>query len=686
MTSFEGLFLIAHVLAILGFITLEVTGNIGALVLIISLIATALSLYGHYSKRDIHLHSGYSTSLSFVVVSYLVASYILMDTDLFVILIHFLVFVQIVKLSGKKEITDYRQIILLSFFQFLSVSVSTTELYYGVVALVILVLTTAGIMLYNICSESHEINENDDEIVVRKSFLKILIPAFLLTLIFTSIIFTSMPRFRKSFITASMIKSNEIRSGYSDEINLGRVGEIKKDNTPVMSVKILSDGIGEPIKNIYWRGATLNEFDGRSWRTGNNTKNIRYENSDGIVLLSDEKREDLVKQEIITEPIDTDVLFAADTPVAYKNVPFNRLKEQNDTQYIYGSVASKKKYIAYSELRKNGQVKIKDNEKDYPKDVVKSNLKNIYTSKVIKDISLQLYEPSLNNYQNVLKVMRYLNENFDYTRTLENTVPAFPLEDFLTKQKKGHCEYFATSMVVMLQNMGIPARLVTGFLGGDYNEKGDFYIVRENHAHAWVEVYFNSDGWVRFDPTPEGDYETEDQSYIYSYIEFMRYRWNRYVVDYDSSDQKVLIDRLKNNIDRSVFNFYQFREYSKNNLTGLVGFAAIIIILYPGYILINRYKMFFSRADNNQTSEIYIKALDIIQSKGFEKKPFLTHREFSAFLNSNNHPDSNSFSVLTDLYLENRYSPHPDDKKINQMKKIIEEMKKTSDKKNISIL
>ena len=60
-------------------------------------------------------------------------------------------------------------------------------------------------------------------------------------------------------------------------------------------------------------------------------------------------------------------------------------------------------------------------------------------------------------------------------------------------------------MVVILREMGIPARLVTGFLGGEFNNLGDYYLVRESDAHAWVEVYFPEYGWVSFDPTPSDD-------------------------------------------------------------------------------------------------------------------------------------------------------------------------------------
>ena len=78
-----------------------------------------------------------------------------------------------------------------------------------------------------------------------------------------------------------------------------------------------------------------------------------------------------------------------------------------------------------------------------------------------------------------------------------------PVADFLFNVKAGHCEYFATAMAVMLRTRGVVARVVNGFLPGEYNEAAGAYTVRQSDAHSWVEVYFpETRSWVTFDPTP----------------------------------------------------------------------------------------------------------------------------------------------------------------------------------------
>ena len=77
-----------------------------------------------------------------------------------------------------------------------------------------------------------------------------------------------------------------------------------------------------------------------------------------------------------------------------------------------------------------------------------------------------------------------------YTLQLSRTVPHDPLANFLFERKQGHCEYFASSMAVMLRTLGIPSRVVNGFRTGEFNDLTSQYVVRASNAHSWVEAYF----------------------------------------------------------------------------------------------------------------------------------------------------------------------------------------------------
>jgi len=105
-------------------------------------------------------------------------------------------------------------------------------------------------------------------------------------------------------------------------------------------------------------------------------------------------------------------------------------------------------------------------------------------------------------YDQALAIQEYLR-TFLYTESIPNPPAGQDQVDwFLFDQRAGYCDYFASSMVVMLRAQGIPARWVRGFAGGEFDAESGLYVVKENLAHTWPEVYFPGVGWERFEPTP----------------------------------------------------------------------------------------------------------------------------------------------------------------------------------------
>jgi len=100
------------------------------------------------------------------------------------------------------------------------------------------------------------------------------------------------------------------------------------------------------------------------------------------------------------------------------------------------------------------------------------------------------------------RLTRWLRENCDYTLSFRPWPSGRPVHDFLFETRAGHCEYFATSLALMLRAVGVPSRLVAGYRGGQWIEHREDYFVRLSDAHAWVEARIPGRGWVRMDPTP----------------------------------------------------------------------------------------------------------------------------------------------------------------------------------------
>jgi hypothetical protein len=145
--------------------------------------------------------------------------------------------------------------------------------------------------------------------------------------------------------------------------------------------------------------------------------------------------------------------------------------------------------------------------------------------------------------EQVRAVQRHLL-TFSYSLDLPATRAETSLEHFLFTRRAGHCEYFSTAMAVLLRAQGIPARNVTGFLGGDWNEGAGYLRVTGNDAHSWVEAWFPGAGWVPFDPTPpsrEGVVQRGTASAWGGPFRFwfdgIEYRWHRWVIDYNLDRQ-----------------------------------------------------------------------------------------------------------------------------------------------------
>jgi hypothetical protein len=143
----------------------------------------------------------------------------------------------------------------------------------------------------------------------------------------------------------------------------------------------------------------------------------------------------------------------------------------------------------------------------------------------------------------------HLIQGYGYTRDFRDRSTENPLDDFLFRYRSGHCEYFASSMVLLLRSQGIPARLVTGFLGGDYNPFEGYTMVRDSNAHAWVEAYLPGEGWRIYDPTPPAGRPAEAATGMLGLAQqaydFMLFRWDRYVLTYGLYDQLRIVSAFR---------------------------------------------------------------------------------------------------------------------------------------------
>ena len=148
----------------------------------------------------------------------------------------------------------------------------------------------------------------------------------------------------------------------------------------------------------------------------------------------------------------------------------------------------------------------------------------------------------------------------EFTYSLDTAVPSLsrdPLAEFLFVTKRGYCEYFASAMAVLLRTQGIPARVVTGFQSGFYNDVSGSWVMRASDAHAWVEGWIDGRGWVTFDPTPSaaaplaGGWLQTRLRRMSMYLDAADTAWQQWVMAYNPGRQAALAFAFRNRL-RSV--------------------------------------------------------------------------------------------------------------------------------------
>ena len=159
----------------------------------------------------------------------------------------------------------------------------------------------------------------------------------------------------------------------------------------------------------------------------------------------------------------------------------------------------------------------------------------------ISQLAEQITASVPSNYEKAIAIEQYLQAHFGYTLDLGRIRPQDPLAYFLFERKEGHCEYFASSMAVMLRTIGIPSRIVNGFRGGEFNDLTGQYVVRASNAHSWVEAYFLGFGWISFDPTPASSLPTHTGwSRVQLYMDAAASFWREWIINYDIGHQRQL--------------------------------------------------------------------------------------------------------------------------------------------------
>ena len=586
------------------------------------------------------------------------------------VLAHLILFLSGVKLLQRKADRDWFFLYLISFFEVLLAAGLTASPVFLATLILYLLCVLSTVVAFEIQKARKRVTTSQTRLLVppdsilfqklpmrlwRRRYLETrrlpLVSIGLLVLI----VVLALPFFLIAPRTASSALS---RGGYglsgfigfSENVTLGEIGHLKGNDEIFMHVRVESSNTA-PSAGLRWRGVALDEFTGKAWKKSAAAERFEKKESErGFFQVgTTEDITRLTTQTVFLEAVDTPVLFGASRIVAIQGrLPFIRIDGEGAIQ-TRPHDQERVVYKAYSDTIEPSANVLRSDQLQYSVGSIRYLELPPNLDPRIRSLAGNLVKlAGANNRYDAARVIEaYLRDNYGYSLDLKAGGPD-PLSDFLFDVRKGHCEYFATAMAVMLRTQGIASRVVNGLVPGEYNEAAGAYTVRQSDAHSWVEVYFpQTNSWITFDPSPPAGRTARVRSgvagILSKYSEALELIWFQHVVGYDKQEQRSLVTSLcKELFDlrrSSVTGFEQVRRslpfLIKPIGIGLISLSTLLLIVF----LTRRIRRFGWRRglriwppiSDVETSQIdfYERFVGLLEKQGFTRETFQTPLEFA---------------------------------------------------------
>jgi transglutaminase-like putative cysteine protease len=528
-----------------GFGTLASTGRLDLPTVVL---VTGALLYRGYALsrrwRKALLSERWTNLLTIGCVAYFIADEFLISRTFLGATVHLVLFVMLVRLFSAQRDRDHYLLAVLSFLMVLSAAVLTVDSTFLIALAGFVLVAVATFILMEMAHSSQKSPVQARDLQVPRAYRKlsfaiVCIAPVLLALIFigAALIFFLLPRVSAGYLSA-YTAANDLSTGFSDRVELGRIGQIQQSKSVVMHVQVDGDTTG--AMQLKLRGVTLDSFDGKSWTNTRNRLvvkrgpdgrfNLRWRNS--LPLGRD------IHYRVTMEPFLSEVFFLLATPASLQG-NYRVLSEDSagdifnlDTEHSVGA------YEADSTVRVSGLPELRRGSVNFAPEVSPGYLQLPVIDPRVFTLAEQITAKSGSQLAKAQAIEAYLRLHYGYTLQLPETEPADPIGNFLFVRRQGHCEYFASAMAVMLRTLRIPSRVVNGFSGGEFNDVNSRYVIRASDAHSWVEAYIHGEGWKEFDPTPPGSAQVQTSwGRFMLYMDAMASFWREWVVNYDLAHQ-----------------------------------------------------------------------------------------------------------------------------------------------------
>jgi transglutaminase-like putative cysteine protease len=569
-----------YLLVSTGFATLASTGGLGSGTVFLVIAALLVRGYLLFKGTTWLIPERWTAWLTVGYVAFYAADYFLISGGFLNATVHLVLFVMVVRMFSAHRDRDFYFLSVIAFLMVLAAALLTVNSIFLLGFAFFMLMAVASFILMEMRHISAKAGvrsrDSDAGLTYRNmaTSLAVASPVLMLCILLGAAgIFFLLPRVSAGYMGA-YAPSGEITSGFSDTVELGRIGEIQQSGSVVMHIQI--DGDDRGSFDLKWRGVALSNFDGRTWSNHHEQYPLPERLDGRFVFLPvrggvQKGPYRPIHYRVLMEPVGMNVFFLASRPESLEGNYAHLTTDDSGAVFNLDPEHPVNRYQATSDIAQAGAADLRAAEGKYQPDVISNYLALPPVDRRIPRLAEQIVASAGNNYDRALALENYLRTHFAYTLQLPRTVPHDPLANFLFERKQGHCEYFASSMAVMLRTLGIPSRVVNGFRTGEFNDLTAQYVVRTSNAHSWVEAYFPNYGWVAFDPTPGASIPMRTGwSRVSLYVDAMASFWREWIVNYDAGHQQSLAVSASG---RSRDLFFSLRRWWHHRYKGMLAWA-----------------------------------------------------------------------------------------------------------------
>ncbi len=591
--------------------------------------------------------------------------------------VHLIFFLAIVKVLTASTSRDYFLLKLIAFMELIAASILSSSLNFFVFLALFLVLgvatfTSSEIRQASLARKIVMRGSPGRGLGARLAASSVLVSGSIL--MFTGALFFVLPRTARAAF--QHLSTRYHVSGFADSVTLGEMGEIQRNDAPVMHVRM--DEPRDRGLMLKWRGASLSEFDGRRWfnppdRAGFDER-VAPDRPGEYRLVDNRRRSRFARHisySVHLKDIASNVLFFAGRPEFLRiDAPFLVRSPGGSYRFFYrqpGTVV----YEGYSTVVTADGANEADPDSFLSFDNRAAYLQVPRIDPRIAALARSIASSQTGELRQARAIETYLRTKYGYTLDLPAAEPRDPLADFLFVRRKGHCEYFASAMAVMLRTIGIPSRVATGFGPGVYNPVSGWQIIRASDAHSWVEAYIPPFGWTSFDPTPPDPNPGAASLWarIGFYLDAADTFWQDWVLNYNTDRQFQLASKVGESGERMRLNWVETAAFKLSDWApALAKYGAFAIFMLVAVVVVWRsgrdLKKWFEarrrvvevsrgKARPTDATLLYARMLKLLKNRGIEKPAWLTPVEFARVI-----PEaalSSQVQDFTDAYNDLRF-------------------------------